>query len=294
MMVSFSHLDLTFRAAMASLLVGAVGPRAAAQAAGAAGAAEAPDASVNAADRAPRDTPREAAPESRAAPRFGDIGIGPGLRQPIDDPDDPAAADLDRPTLLDPFPGTRRGGVYGRIGGLVIEPQENGRLEEGGEVSEVTFDRGYGFNAAIGHHFGDVPVSLEVEYAYRNIATDEVLSPGGPRIADGDLDLHTFSLNLLLDAPDLISIVGVYAGGGVGIVASEMAVRSRSGRAAVAVRSEDVFLQAMAGLTVSVGYSAQLYGGLRWSTAGRIEDERDMLSVDTEMVAAEFGLRYFF
>jgi len=197
-------------------------------------------------------------------------------------------------TFLNPFPGARRFGVYARFGGLVIEQQEDGRLLEGGERTEVTFDRGFGFLAAVGHRFGDIPLSLEIEYAYRNVTTDEAIGPGGRRPADGDLDLHTFSLNLLLDAPDLVGVFGVYAGGGVGIVASELAVRSRSGDTQVAVASEDVFLQAMAGVTVSVSHHLQLYGGLRWSTAGRIEDERDMLSVDAEMLAAELGLRIFF
>lgn len=235
-----------------------------------------------------------AAAQEAPAPRLGEIRLAPAGVSARSQPD-PAAVDPDRPTFLNPFPGARRAGVYGRVGGLLVEQQEDGTLLEDGERSGVTFDRGYGFVGAIGHHFGDVPISFEVEYAYRNITTDEAIAADGTRRpASGDLDLHTFSLNLLLDAPDLVSVFGVYAGAGVGLVASELRVKSRSGDTDVAITSEDVFLQAMAGVTVSVSRSLQLYGGLRWSTAGSIEQEGGALSVDAEMVAAEVGLRMFF
>jgi opacity protein-like surface antigen len=237
---------------------------------------------------------RPAAAQEAPSPRLGEITLAPARASTRAQPD-PAAVDPDRPTFLNPFPGARRGGVYGRLGGLVIEQQEDGTLLEGGDRSRVTFDRGYGFVAAIGHHFGDVPISFEVEYAYRNITTDEAIAADGTRrSASGDLDLHTFSLNLLLDAPDLVSVFGVYAGAGVGLVASELRVKSRSGDTDVAITSEDVFLQAMAGVTVSVSRTVQLYGGLRWSTAGSIEQEQGEIEVDAEMVAAEAGLRVFF
>lgn len=233
-----------------------------------------------------------AAAQVSEAPPLGDIALtgSPARAQPDDD-----FYGEPEPTFLNPFPEARRAGVYGRIAGLVVEQQEDGFLFEDGERSQVTFDRGYGFLAAMGHKFGDVPLSLEIEYAYRNITIDEAIAPDGSRrSASGDLDLHTFSANILLDAPDLISVFGVYAGGGVGIVASELAAQSRSGEAKLAVTSEDIFLQVMAGVTVSVSRQLQLYGGMRWATAGSIEQEGGDLSVDAEVVSAEFGLRMFF
>lgn len=233
-----------------------------------------------------------AAAQEAEAPPLGEITLTgiPARAQPDDD-----YYGEPEPTFLNPFPEARRAGVYGRVAGLIVEQQEDGHLFEDGRRSEVTFDRGFGFLAAIGHKFGDVPLSLEIEYAYRNITIDEAIADDGARrSASGDLDLHTFSANILLDAPDLISVFGVYAGAGVGIVASELAVKSRSGDTDVAVTSEDIFLQAMAGVTVSVSRTLQLYGGVRWMNAGSIEQEGGDLAVDVEIVAAELGLRMFF
>ncbi|MFG0285245.1 MAG: hypothetical protein ACF8R7_12550 [Phycisphaerales bacterium JB039] len=216
---------------------------------------------------------------------------GVATRQPLSDP---AAVSDPQPTFWDPFPEAPRAGIYVRFGGLAVEQQEDARLVEGGSTSMVTFDRGYGFVAAIGQKLHEMPLSLELEYAYRNITADQIVGEFETRSAGGDLDLHTFSFNVLLDAPDLIGILGVYAGGGVGFVATDLAVRSSSGQAAVAVRGDELFLQAMAGITLSVSYNMQLYGGVRWASAGTIEDEEDMVSLDTELVGAELGLRIFF
>ncbi|MFG0285246.1 MAG: outer membrane protein [Phycisphaerales bacterium JB039] len=215
-----------------------------------------------------------------------------GLSQPSTDP---AAVDPDAPELLNDVPRASPSGFYGRISGMIVEQQEEVEIFAGGSAGAYSFDRGVGVTAALGRRLEQIPISIEIEYAYRNVSDDDIptgFSYRGPILATGDLDLHTLTANLLLDLPDLLGPVGVYAGAGIGFARGHFETRSQFRDSNIDVSGDGLFVQAMAGLTVSITRSVQLYGGLRWSDAGRIENES--ASVRAEMVAAEAGLRIFF
>lgn len=178
----------------------------------------------------------------------------------------------------------RHRGFLFRLGGMVLEPQNDGYRRTG---EPITFDTGGGVSIASGYRFVGMPLTVELEYAYRTAdATDRRFD------RDADIDLHTITGNLTYDACDLLGPVGVYAGLGAGIRIQELHYSSIDGRSTTQISGTSFFWQARAGLTVSLGDRAQLYGGVIWADAGDI-DENDVY-VETEMLGAEFGFRFFF
>lgn len=224
-------------------------------------------------------------------------------------PDTPVGEPSPRAGYDAPPSNQYAGHYYFRASLLVIESQNDGTLNDADnridslispsidDTGEIGFDDGIGVTAAIGFHFDESPLSIEVEYAYHRIDADDYSDSANSLGADGRISLHTFAVNLLFDYPDLVGPVGLYAGGGLGFRISRFKLTSISNEdigheTEVEVDSDGFFWQAMAGATVSVGRSTQLYGGVRWTDAGVIENDR--IEVDAQMVNLEFGLRVFF
>lgn len=175
---------------------------------------------------------------------------------------------------------------YIRLSGLVSEPQNDGRSLDSGEP--IGFDTGGGISFGIGYTFPDAPVAVEVEWTYREFDVESV----GSLTADGDISMNTIAANLLLDQANIIGPVGVYAGLGAGVRVNRFKLGSTSGQSELKVDGEGFYWQAMAGLTVSLGERTQLFGGVRWSDAGTIED--DGIRADIESVDYEIGIRLLF
>lgn len=175
-------------------------------------------------------------------------------------------------------------GYYFRGGGMILEQQNDGRQANG---DPIEFNTGGGFSLALGYRLGgDVPISVEGEYAYRHADAD---SAGG---GDGSIKLHSLTFNVMLDLPDLIGPVGFYAGMGLGIRIDKFAFSSSSGNATAGISGDGFFWQARGGLTISITPRTQLYAGVIWADGGTSDSITQ--SVDVEMVGAEFGFRLFF
>lgn len=181
-------------------------------------------------------------------------------------------------------------GYYFRIGAMSVEPQEDAQFLIGGAVIET--DTGAGGLAAIGYHFPQSPFSLEMEYSFRRFDTDDYLDPGSGLLGDNRTDMHVFAVNLLIDKSNILGPLGIYAGGGIGFRISEFQYSSSGGSSESNIHSDGGFGQVMAGLTFSIDRSIQVYGGMRWSDGGAIEN--DLIRLETESVNIEFGLRFFF
>lgn len=182
-------------------------------------------------------------------------------------------------------------GFYVRGSGMWVDPQDDARLRDGSGT--VDTDDGYGLSFAVGYTDLSLPLSFEVEYAYRRFETEDFIDPSTGFLADNRISMHTISANLLLDKPNLIGPVGVYAGAGIGVHINELRI-STSGESGstTEVSGEGFFWQAMAGLTLSFDERWQLYGGVRWADGGTFDDE--VLRVDTETFNIEFGVRFYF
>lgn len=175
---------------------------------------------------------------------------------------------------------------YIRFSGLITEPQNDGRSSDTGEP--IGFDTGGGISLGIGYTFPDAPVAIEVEWTYREFDVESV----GALSADGDISLNTIAANLLLDQANIIGPVGAYAGLGAGVRINRFKFSSSSGQSELKVDGDGFYWQAMAGLTVSLGERTQVFGGVRWSDAGTIDD--DGLKADTETLDYEIGIRLLF
>jgi opacity protein-like surface antigen len=178
----------------------------------------------------------------------------------------------------------RRTGYYFRFSGLIVDQQEDGELSTGGSVE---YDTGWGLSLAVGYRFPNMPLSLEGEYAYRRVDGD-----GDGFDGSSDMRLHTLAFNVLLDAPDLVGPVGVYAGIGLGVRIDEFSFSSGSGGSSTSVSGSDFYWQAKAGVNVSINERTQLFGGVVWSDAGELSDRG--LTVDAEQLSVELGVRFFF
>jgi opacity protein-like surface antigen len=179
---------------------------------------------------------------------------------------------------------------YLRASGMLVSPSEDASFLDGSGTIGV--DDGFGMTFAVGMHVPQAPISIEVEYAFRQFNTDDYLDPSTGRLGDTEFFSHTLALNGLLDTPDLIGPVGFYGGGGVGFRMSELSYSSGGGRSSTEIEGNEFFWQIMAGVTVSVSEQIQLYGGARWSDAGDVED--DVIRLDLESTDIEVGLRFFF
>jgi len=180
---------------------------------------------------------------------------------------------------------------YVRGSGLLVQAQDDARFLLGGAPIE-TDDDNFGMSFAVGLHVPQAPVSVEFEYAFRRFTTEDYLDPDTGRLGDTEFYSHTLAFNTLLDAPDLIGPVGFYGGGGVGFRMSSLSYRSTGGTSSTEVEGSEFFWQLMGGATVSISDRAQLYGGMRWTDAGDVED--DVIRLDLESVDIEVGLRFFF
>jgi hypothetical protein len=177
---------------------------------------------------------------------------------------------------------------YLRFGGLIADHIDDGTVLGTGE--SIDFDIGAGATIALGYTFPDDPIAIEIEYTYRDIDAES----DSAQFDSGDFSLHTVAANLLIDAPNVVGPIGAYAGIGAGARLTYFKFSSApSGDGTTLDLDGDGFYwQAMAGLTVSLGPTSQLYGGVRWSDAGTLED--DTVRVETEILSYEIGLRLFF
>lgn len=180
---------------------------------------------------------------------------------------------------------------YVRGSALLVRPQEDARFLLGGAPIE-TDDDSFGMTFAVGAHLPQAPVSVEVEYAFRRFATEDYLDPDTGRLGDTDFYSHTLAFNTLLDVPDLVGPAGFYAGAGVGFRLSSLSFSSGGGGSTTEIEGGEFFWQLMGGATVSLSDRLQLYGGVRWTDAGDVEDE--VIRLGLESVDVEVGVRFFF
>jgi opacity protein-like surface antigen len=220
--------------------------------------------------------------------------LGPGPRALGQAESQPPAPPLPEDPAPPPFisfdPNPPHHGFYFRGSGLAVEPQDDARLIDGS--GSVDTDDGYGLTIALGYRDLATPLCFEFEYAYRDIETDDYIDPNTMLLGDSEIDLHTLSANILFDQPDLIGPVGFYAGIGAGFHINKFRFSSSGGQSTTAIHGEGFFWQLMAGVTVSIGPQAQLYGGVRWSDADDLEE--DALRLDGEFFEIEIGARIFF
>ncbi len=185
-------------------------------------------------------------------------------------------------------------GFYFRATGGWFDPQSDALRRDGS--GPVGTDDGFGGSLAVGWRDLTQPIAFEFEYGYRQVETDVFIDPDTMLLADNELDLHTLSLNLMLDAPNLIGPVGLYAGGGIGARLGQVRVRSidieEPEEPTTTISGEGFLWQLMAGVTVEVAPNAQLHAGVRWSDGGTIDE--GPLRYDTEALAIEVGFRLYF
>ena len=200
---------------------------------------------------------------------------------------------LGLPQTLDQITAANGGAKLGYFRGsaLLVQSQEDARFLLGGAPIE-TQDENFGMSFGFGVHLPQAPVSVEFEYAFRRFATEDYLDPDTGRLGDTDFFSHTLAFNTLLDTPDLIGPVGFYAGGGIGFRMSSLSFQSGGGSSSTQIEGGEFFWQLMGGATVSLSDQLQLYGGMRWTDAGSVED--DVIRLDLESVDVEIGLRFFF
>ncbi len=197
----------------------------------------------------------------------------------------PPVTALGADSLIDPS------GLYFRASLMGVDPVSDATAKTTG--FDVETDPGIGFSVAAGFKMPDTPLAWELEYMYRRFSYDTFIDPNEGRVVGGDVKLHTFAFNLLADQPNIIGPVGAYAGGGVGFRVSSFSYKSSAGSGAESSISGDgLFLQAMAGLTVSLDNNVQLYGGARYTDSGMTDN--DSLDIDTAAVTGEIGLRIYY
>lgn len=177
---------------------------------------------------------------------------------------------------------TEHSGMYVRLSGVVVHHLNDARNLDTGE--QIGFDVGGGFTIAGGYRDLQYPVAFELEYAFRRVDAEDG--------QDSRYNVSTLSANVLFDASDLLGPVGVYAGAGVGITIDQVRIESGTGGGSVQISSNRFFWQLMAGLTLSVHKTTQLYTGVRFTDAGTYEE--DPFRWHSEALNYEFGLRFFF
>lgn len=204
---------------------------------------------------------------------------------------DVPAPDDDAP-LYEPPPEPRYipDGFYTRISGMSVEPLNDARFQLGG--APIDTELGFGITGAIGYRLIQIPVSFEIEYAYRHYETEEFLDPDTMRLGENQYNLHTITANVLYDVPNAFGPIGVYAGVGAGFRISELRFSTSNGMTDGDISGDGFFWQALGGVTVSVGRGTQFYGGVRYSNAGDVDG--DVVQLDTESFSIEAGLRFFF
>lgn len=181
-------------------------------------------------------------------------------------------------------------GYYFRGSLMGVEPVNDARAESDGQ--EVNTDAGFGLTAAAGFKMDYLPLSWEFEYMYRQFSHDAFTDPVAGLVSDNDVSLHTFAINAMYDQANLIGPIGVYAGGGLGFRLSSFSFSSGAGGSQSSVSGDGLFVQAMAGVTVTVDPRVQLYGGVRYTDSGTIDN--NVIEIDTAAVGGEIGLRVYF
>jgi opacity protein-like surface antigen len=210
-----------------------------------------------------------------------DLTTDPPAQVPYDEPP-PSFAEPEAPPPS---------GFYVRGSGMWVDPQNDARLQDGSGT--ISTDDDFGLSLAIGYSDLALPLSFEVEYAYRQFETDDFIDPSTGFLADNRIAFHTISANLLFDQPSLIGPIGVYAGAGIGVNLSELRISTSGESGSTAeVSGEGFFWQAMAGLTLSLDRQWQLYGGVRWADPGTFDDQA--IRIDAETFNIEFGVRFYF
>jgi len=182
-------------------------------------------------------------------------------------------------------------GFFVRATGGWFELQDDARRRDGS--GSLDTDDGLGGSIAVGYRDLSRPIVFEFEYAFRDVETEDFLDPVSNLLADNQLDIHSLSANIMFDAPNLLGPVGVYAGAGIGARLSEARIRVGGEDGSITkARGEDLLVQAMAGITVSLDPQWQLHAGVRWSDGGTIDE--GAVRYDTEAFAIEVGFRLYF
>lgn len=182
-------------------------------------------------------------------------------------------------------------GFFVRATGGWFELQDDARRRDGS--GSLDTDDGLGGSLAVGYRDLTRPIVFEIEYAFRDVETEDYLDPVSNLLADNQLDIHSLSANLMFDAPNLFGPVGLYAGAGLGVRISEARIRLGGEDGSVTrLQGEDLLVQAMAGITVSLDPEWQLHAGVRWSDGGTIDE--GAVRYDTEAFAIEVGFRLYF
>ncbi len=190
----------------------------------------------------------------------------------------------------DPGARHRPAGYFARISGMSVELDDDADLRGGGSVDTET---GFGLSFGAGFKHPEMPLVIEVEYLFRRFETERYTDPETGERGDNRMTSHIFAANLLFDAPAIAGPVGVYAGAGIGFRISQFSFSTSStGQSGTQVSGEDLYWQAMGGLTITLQEHMQLYGGVRWVDGG---DQRNgSLTVDTQSFSIEVGFRFYF
>lgn len=181
-------------------------------------------------------------------------------------------------------------GYYFRGSLMGVQPVNDVRARSDGQAIDT--DDGFGLTAAAGFKMDDRPLAWEFEYMFRRFSHDSYTDPVAGFVSDNDVSLHTFAINLLYDQSNLAGPVGVYAGGGLGFRLSSFGFSSGTGGSETSISGDGLFIQAMAGATVTLNPELQLYGGVRYTDSGTIRN--GFLEIDTAAVGGEIGLRVYF
>ncbi|RBP38490.1 opacity protein-like surface antigen [Roseimicrobium gellanilyticum] len=131
---------------------------------------------------------------------------------------------------------------------------------------DLDFDTGYSILGAVGYAFGN-GLSVELESGYLGVEDAEVHVPGlGNFDVDGEFRQVPIFANVLYTV-DVTDVVGIYVGGGLGVIWSEAEVESVGGDAFFSGESDSDWnfaAQAKAGVTFRVTEAASLNIGYRF------------------------------
>lgn len=161
---------------------------------------------------------------------------------------------------------------------------------------DTEFDEGAGFSAGLGFKFEPIGIALELEYIYTSNDVDTVGGAVSAFQADGEYESHLVSLNVLVDAENVIGPLGFYIGGGIGMSYADFDVRDIAGTDVGSVlrgdSSTDFAWQVFGGVTFSLFDSAQVYAGVRYMNTSEV----DLGGVigESDSLAVEVGLRLYF
>jgi opacity protein-like surface antigen len=136
-------------------------------------------------------------------------------------------------------------------------------VDAGPILGDLEMDRGWGFGAVAGRHFGD-PWRLELELMFRSADADALPALGLGDL-DGSVDVNSLMLNLIADLPIDGSSVSPYVGVGGGWASIEVDDVSGDFLRISAEDDSTYALQAFVGIAVPLSDALTLDLDLRYS-----------------------------